>query len=213
MLKLKFVFLALSALNFSVSAAPLRGSQRELQQNEDKNNKNKNKDSGSSSSSVFTFSDNEDEVAGPGGIVERHACVSDWQREKDRMPDPAIVEYAQDGSTECYEDPVNGCPGGCCRTSMTYFLCDSSGDQIRSLPCICNDLTAEVVIATPPPTNPPVFVSPMEAPVGIPITSGVALDNSFVSALNATEAPTTGLDETLSMEGDIPAEPEMFGSP
>lgn len=196
-MKLSLVLVALAALTNSASASDtlLRGLKknnvRGLKKNDvaaaDDNKKN----------DAAAADDGNEEFAGVA-IAERHGCVTDWETEKANMPDPAITEYGNDGSLDCYADPVNGCGGGCCRTSRVYFVCDSDGMTLPSLPCICNALTA-IPPTNPPrpdPTNPPQPETPPApaAPVdamgnmttpGVN-TTGVMGGNTTVASMNTT---------------------------
>lgn len=166
MMKLTLILLALVALSNSASATRLRRKNRLLKKDKDK----EGGDDGDDASEQFT-----------GLINERHSCVTDFETQKARMPNPEVTEYGNDGSLECYADPVNGCNGGCCRTSMVYFICDSDGMTLPSLPCICNANTAE------PATNPPRPV--VEPPV--PADGGFLMPGNTTMApvMNATMAP------------------------
>ena len=156
-MKLTLVLLALVALSNTASATPLlRNKVRDLK-----------KDKGASAS------DGSEEFTGL--INERHSCVTDFETEKARMPDPAITEYGNDGSLECYADPVNGCAGGCCRTSRVYFVCDSDGTAIPSLPCICNANTKEPA-TNPPQPDPPTLLADGMGFVGNMTMNATALE-------------------------------------
>ena len=74
------------------------------------------------------------------GIVELHGCIEDPQVAIDFIVD---VGSSAVGDQSCLEDPVNGCPGGCCRMG-NWFVCDLDNSH-PSLPCVCNADTATVV--------------------------------------------------------------------
>ena len=54
-------------------------------------------------------------------LVVAHPCEADPQRAIDYV---TSFGAADQGDADCLADPVNGCPGGCCRYSV-YFVCDT----------------------------------------------------------------------------------------
>lgn len=175
-MKLSLVLVALAALTNSASASStlLRGLKKEDKKNDKNNDKN----------NVAAAAADGDEFAGVA-IAERHGCVTDWETEKANMPNPEITEYGNDGSLDCYADPVNGCGGGCCRTSRVYFVCDSDGMTLPSLPCICNSLTAIPPTNPPQPETLPAPAAPVDA-MGNMTTTGVMGGNTTVASMNTT---------------------------
>lgn len=99
----------------------------------DKKDKNKNNNDNQFRNTV---------PVGEGGIAESKQCESDLTRTYAFID---AVGHAEKGSMACYEDPVGGCGGGCCRIGSVYFICDTDNTS-TGLPCVCNDLTTDVLV-------------------------------------------------------------------
>lgn len=100
------------------------------------------------------------------GLQEAHACEPDSTIAIDYVTSFGMPEAGDQG---CLEDPVNGCPGGCCRFSV-YFICDTDNTDPFA-PCVCNDLTAD-----------PIAIDAEQSSSSVNTTA-----NDFLSAENSTE--------------------------
>jgi hypothetical protein len=136
------------ALLVGVAIADPRGSKgirghsiRKLQM--DKGEKDDKADKGVTEVAGVAKEDDKEEVdaeESEGSIVETHACIADPQEAIDFMNGAGSAAM---GDQSCFADPVNGCPGGCCRLG-NWFVCDTENSH-PSLPCICNSETAPVI--------------------------------------------------------------------
>ncbi|CAB9510344.1 beta-induced protein ig-h3 [Seminavis robusta] len=127
-------------------------------------------------------------------IVETNGCEPNVARAKDFI---AAAGQGELGSTECLADPVNGCPGGCCRIGSAYFICDSTGSESSFLPCVCNSLTAPPPNPVPPPVS-AAAEAPTAAFVGDIVDIAIA-DNDFNTLVDLVA--TAGLVDTLKSPG------------
>jgi len=82
-------------------------------------------------------------VSSSGSIMENRVCETVTMVEKRSIAFISTLGDKAKGSAECLADPVNGCPGGCCRVASAFFVCDATGGDAPILPCVCNSLTVD----------------------------------------------------------------------
>ncbi|CAB9516851.1 beta-induced protein ig-h3 [Seminavis robusta] len=179
--------------------------------------------------------DSSENVAVPAEppLDEARNCI---QHSEEALKFIASVGHPEMGSMECFNDPVDGCPGGCCRLASAYFICDDSGDAWTRLPCVCNSLTApwdltssEVVVEDTTITEDtndvePTLISgdsgtgeqtsliepPEDTPKDEPPTEEPPkVDTDATTATNAEEAVSPPTTESPT-EGDAATDPATF---
>ena len=74
-------------------------------------------------------------------MTEYHACEPNPQAAIDYV---ANFGYPDQGDMDCFADPVNACPGGCCRYA-NWFVCDTDDEQPH-MPCVCNANTNTIEV-------------------------------------------------------------------
>jgi hypothetical protein len=113
-------------------------------------------------------------------------------------------------------DPVNGCPGGCCRFDK-YFICDD-GEVSPMLPCVCNSLTAlpptaPPTVATAPPTVAETTVPPEDdgEDSTMAVNATTIIHNTTTTMINNTTTTPTSTVEELT--NDMTMEDIEFMTP
>ena len=148
--------------------------------------KKKNNNKNQSSASTYKA------PVGAGGIAETSQCEANVAKS---LAFIAAAGHADKGSTACFQDPVNGCPGGCCRIASVFFICDADNSSSR-LPCVCNDLTNPLLEQTRTPPTVDAGTDTTES------TNVATLEDPVEPILvGATQVPT--MDATTDDDGQV----------
>ena len=99
-----------------------------------------------------------EETPVPVLVAENHACEPDPQAAIDYV---LQFGHPEQGDMDCFADPVNACPDGCCRFA-NWFICDTD-DISPHMPCVCNDLTADPASMLVEPVDPTAPLAPSNA--------------------------------------------------
>lgn len=121
---------------------------------------------------------------------------------------PFLLIIFYSGDMDCYLDPENACNGGCCRFAQ-WFICDED-DSAPSMPCVCNQNTAEVVVFVPDPVESgnvteSINMTVADAPTVTPLTQEM-LEEEFpdiaalLSAQEAAPPPPGSMADEDDME-------------
>lgn len=159
--------------------------------------------------------DNKNDKNGAGGADDREEGGPVLLVEETHPCSPAAVAidyvgkwgHPDQGDMDCYLDPENACNGGCCRFAQ-WFICDED-DVAPSMPCVCNQNTAEVVAVDPVETGNVTESANMtvtDAPTVTPLTQEM-LEEEFpdiAALLSAQEAapPPPGQQEDMESVDD-----------
>lgn len=170
-----------------------------MDKNDDKNDNKNDKDGAAGAA------DEDREEAVPVALVEETHPCSEAQTAIDYV---GQWGHPDQGDMDCYLDPENACNGGCCRFAQ-WFICDED-DSAPSMPCVCNQNTAEVVVFVPDPVESgnvteSINMTVADAPTVTPLTQEM-LEEEFpdiaalLSAQEAAPPPPGSMADEDDME-------------